>query len=96
MKRELGFGHESATGRDGPLSSYAEWHALIVGLCCGALTTIVPNAVGGYLIGVVTTVSVTTTAGLDGHSKDVADETAYTLSGVVVGYILTQRVHDDE
>lgn len=49
----LGFGTEESTPRSGPLSSWMEWHALIIGLAVGVIAAVAGRPIlGAALAGV--------------------------------------------
>lgn len=96
MIRWLGIGAESDTPRSGPLSSIAEWHALLTGFFVGVLATQLSPRLRGWLLATATTVSLTNVPSGNKHRTDVANETTYTLCGLCCGFWYGKRNNTDE
>jgi len=84
----LGIGTEQETFRDGPLSSLAEWHALLIGISVGLIIAIVGGKDAAWLFIILTTIAVGGREVNVGHLKDVKNEPVYALVGAVSSFLV--------
>jgi uncharacterized membrane protein YphA (DoxX/SURF4 family) len=84
----LGLGDESATARDGLLSSRAEWHALTIGAGIGFVSGLQPKH-GAWLLLILTAVAVGTHRLDAGALGDLNREPHYGLGAAVIAFLAT-------
>jgi len=89
MKEWFGLGSESETPREGPLSSYAEWHSFLIGLAVGFITALVGGKDAAWTFIILSTIAFGGKKVNVGQLKHISNEPLYALGGSVLGFVIT-------
>ena len=89
LRKWLGLGEERNTPRYGLLSSYAEWHSLLIGLSVGFIIAFVGGKDAAWLFIVLSTIAFGGRKVNVGQLQDVSKEPLYALCSAVLMYLLS-------
>jgi hypothetical protein len=85
----LGLGSESDTERDGPLSSYREWHSLLIGAGVGFVSALNTGKDGAWLLLLLTGFAYGAKKIDIGPLADLRREPQYALIAAVLAFLAT-------
>jgi hypothetical protein len=88
----LGLGSESETSRDGPLSSYREWHSLLIGLGVGFVAALNSPKDSAWLLLLLVGFAYGARKVDVGALRHIRKEPQYALTAALISFLITAFV----